>query len=402
MNTTASTLESAPVSIATGRFEPSRTDTVRILHVINGEHYSGAERVQDLLAGELPSLGFAASLVCVKPGLFPAARRTRPAPLYLLPMHGRLDLRAAKGLADLVRGGGYRLLHAHTPRTAMLAALASWWTDTPMVYHVHSPTAQDSTRRIHNRVNAVVERVAMRRASAWIAVSESLGRRVSREAAADQIVSVVANGVPRRRPRPPRRPGQSGWTLGTVALFRPRKGMEVLLYALAAVRAGGAPVRLRAVGGFETADYQRRLADLTSKLGLEGDVDWTGFTRDVDAELDRMDAFVLPSLFGEGLPMVVLEAMAAGVPVIGTRVEGVPEAIRDGKDGLLAEPNNAAHLARTIHRLIDAEVDWHKLRVAALERQAETFSERSMAAGVAEVYRRVLARDGCRRTPGSR
>ena len=48
-----------------------------------------------------------------------------------------------------------------------------------------------------------------------------------------------------------------------------------------------------------------------------------------------MDLFVLPSLFGEGLPMVILEAMSAGTPVVATRVEGVPEAIRDGEEGLI-------------------------------------------------------------------
>ena len=105
-----------------------------------------------------------------------------------------------------------------------------------------------------------------------------------------------------------------------------------------------------------------------------------------------MDVFVLPSLFGEGLPMVVLEAMSAGVPVVGTRIEGVPEAVRDGVDGLLAAPGDPGDLARTIARVIRREADWSELRRSAHERQAGQFSDRSMAAGVAKVYSDVLRR----------
>jgi glycosyltransferase involved in cell wall biosynthesis len=166
--------------------------------------------------------------------------------------------------------------------------------------------------------------------------------------------------------------------------------MEVLLDALATLRAQGLPVRLRAVGGFETPQYEREVKGLVEKLGLSDAVEWTGFTEDVDGELAEMDLFVLPSLFGEGLPMVVLEAMAARVPVVATRVEGVPEAIRDGVDGLLADPGDPRSLARAIGRVIHGEVDWHQMRTRALARHAEAFSDRSMAAGVAEVYRRVL------------
>jgi len=178
--------------------------------------------------------------------------------------------------------------------------------------------------------------------------------------------------------------------LGTVALFRPRKGVEVLLEALAKLRSEGLPVRLRAVGGFETPEYERQVKRLAGELGLADAVDWVGFVEDVDGEWARIDLFVLPSLFGEGLPMVVLEAMAAGVPVVATRVEGVPEAIRDAEDGLLADPGDPGSLAQVIGRVVRGEVDWSALRESALVRHAEKFSDSAMAAGVAGVYRRVL------------
>jgi glycosyltransferase involved in cell wall biosynthesis len=106
-----------------------------------------------------------------------------------------------------------------------------------------------------------------------------------------------------------------------------------------------------------------------------------------------MDLFVLPSLFGEGLPMVVLEAMAAGVPVVATRVEGIPEAIRDGIDGLIASPNDVNDLVLQLDRVIRGQVDWNAMRISAHRRQEEKFSDRSMAQGVAQVYRKVLEND---------
>jgi len=367
------------------------TGTIRVLHVINGEHYSGAERVQDLLAGKLAELGFEVGFACVKPDRFPGVRKSREAPLYAVPMRGKLDLRGVGRLVRITRQGDYRLLHAHTPRTLLVAAMASLLTGVPLVYHVHSPTSRDSTRRWQNRINAAIEWLGMRMASALIAVSRSLGEHVRRLGMPGRKICVVPNGVPCRRPRTTRPAGKREWTLGTVALFRPRKGMEVLLEALAKLRSEGLPVRLRAVGGFETLEYERQVKSLAARLGLAEAVDWTGFTEDVDRELARVDLFVLPSLFGEGLPMVVLEAMAAGVPVVATRVEGVPEAIRDGHDGLVAEPGDSHSLARAIRRVVCGKVNWSLLRRSALERQAERFSDRSMAAGVAEVYRRVLS-----------
>jgi glycosyltransferase involved in cell wall biosynthesis len=371
---------------------------VRVLHVINGEHYSGAERVQDLLGAGLPGLGFDVGFACVKPGQFPGMRQTCDVPLYEVPMRGRFDPRPVARLVQIVRREGYRILHAHTPRTALVAGIVSLLTATPLVYHVHSPASRDSTHRWRNRLNALLERACLAWASALIAVSESLGRHTRRQGFPTDRVIVVPNGVASRTPRGDRSAGCKEWTLGTVALFRPRKGTEVLLESLARLRAQNLPVRLLAVGGFETRRYERHIKDRVAELGLTDVVEWTGFTRDVDRELARMDVFVLPSLFGEGLPMVALEAMAAGVPVVASRVEGIPETIRDGRDGLLTEPGDPEDLARAIGRVVRGEADWQSLRQSALARHAEHFSDRSMAAGVAEVYRRVLAVGGLSRS----
>jgi len=396
---TSTVLEQTPAKLDDTPKARQRAAAVRVLHVINGEHYAGAERVQDLLAGKLPEVGFDVGFACVKPGRFPEVRKCGDAPLHEITMRSRWDLRSVGRLVRIVREGDYRILHAHTPRTLLVAALASLFAGVPLVYHVHSPTSRDSTHEGRNRLNALVEWLGMRAASALIAVSGSLGDHVRGLGFSKRKVSVVRNGVPGRprllgarsaRPQPPLCHAKREWTLGTVALFRPRKGLEVLIEALATLRTQGLPVRLRAVGGFETPEYERAVKGLVEKLGLVDAVEWTGFTEEVDRELAEMDLFVLPSLFGEGLPMVVLEAMAAGVPVVATRVEGVPEAIRDGEDGLLAEPGDPVSLARSIGRVVGGEVDWDALRTSARKRHAEAFSDRSMAAGVAEVYRRVL------------
>ncbi len=364
---------------------------VGVLHLINGEHYAGAERVQDLLAGALPALGYRAGFVAMKPGRFSAARQYRQAPLHELPMRSRWDLSAARRIARLARREGYRLLHTHTPRTAMIGRLASLAAGLPMVHHVHSPSDRDSTRPWRNRTNAAVERLSLWGVPHVIAVSESLGRWMIQRGFAADRVTVVHNGVPCIGPASRRDGPPETWTLGCVALLRPRKGIEVLLEALAILRGEKLPVRLRVVGPFETPAYEAEIRGLTSRYALAEAVDWAGFQSDVPREMERMDLFVLPSLFGEGLPMVVLEAMAAGVPVVAARVEGVPEAIRDGVDGLLVPPGSAEDLARAVARVVRGEVDWAAWRSSASARQAEHFSDRSMAAGIAKVYDRVLA-----------
>jgi glycosyltransferase involved in cell wall biosynthesis len=367
------------------------TQTLPVLHVINGEHYAGAERVQDLLAKQLPYFGFHADFVCLKPGQFAMHRAARTSQVFDLPMQGRFDLRPAWKLAALVREHNYRLIHSHTARSALIAAVASKLTGVPMVHHVHSPASADTTHWLKNRLNAFTERVVLGRAQALVAVSESLGRHVRQLGFRSERIFVVHNGVPARPEVPPRNPEKNDWTLGIIALFRPRKGLEILLQALAVLRGQNHAVRLLAVGSFETPEYESIIRAEVSRLNLNDAIEWRGFARDIDPELAQMDLFILPSLFGEGLPMVVLEAMSAGLPVVASAVQGVPEAIRAGIDGLLVEPGDAQGLAEAIGLVLSGEYDWNALRGSAMRRHAERFSDARMAGGVASVYGKVIA-----------
>jgi glycosyltransferase involved in cell wall biosynthesis len=175
-----------------------------------------------------------------------------------------------------------------------------------------------------------------------------------------------------------------------VALFRARKGLDVLLWAMAKLNRQGILVRLRAVGDFETEEYRQEILRLVDELGLSDQIEWRGFRSDVGEELRAVDALVLPSLFGEGLPMVVLEAMAAGLPIVASGVEGVPEAVRDGQEGLLVPPGNIDALADALARIASDPADTLAMGRAARNRQRARFSDRAMAEGIGRIYDRIL------------
>lgn len=376
----------------------SATAVTRVLHVINGDQYAGAERVQDLLALQLAGHGFEVGFAALKPGQFAEQRRCRHNVVVDLPMGSRYDLRPVQFVVELIRAGDYRLVHTHSPRSLLIGRMASLLAKVPHVHHVHSPTVRDTTARWSSRRNAAVEKLGLCGVERIITVSQSLSYHMRSQGFADETLAVVPNGVPVLGPLPERPVPGDVWTLGVVALFRPRKGLETLIEALSVLRRGGRPVRLRAIGGFETPEYEAYVKGLVAQHGLEPLIEWTGFVRDVNAQLRTLDLFVLPSLFGEGLPMVVLEAMASGVPIVATQVEGIPEAIRSDVDGVLARPGDANDLARAITRFITGEVSWDALRRSAHARQAAHFSDRSMASGVAEVYRQILG--GAAKTEG--
>ena len=125
---------------------------------------------------------------------------------------------------------------------------------------------------MRNRVNTALERVILTGVSRLIPVSRSLEGYLRGEGFAPERIRMVANGVPTPGPLPVRDAPAGEWVIGSVALFRPRKGIEVLIEAVAMLRQQGKAVRLRAVGPFETVAYQTDIMALVNRLGVADEV----------------------------------------------------------------------------------------------------------------------------------
>lgn len=137
-----------------------------------------------------------------------------------------------------------------------------------------------------------------------------------------------------------------------VGRLRLRKGVEVLLKALACLRAEGRLPRLRIAGDGE---HRRAIESAAVRFGVRDQVDFLGRRGPAEIRwlLERSAALVVPSIY-EGMPLVILEAMVAGVPVVASRVSGIPEVVLDPETGWLVPPEDPVALARALAELLDA------------------------------------------------
>ena len=176
------------------------------------------------------------------------------------------------------------------------------------------------------------------------------------------------------------------------------KGIEQFLQAAAALKPRYPDVRFLIVGETSPPDpaYLEQLHALSRSLGVADVVLFTGLRSDVPSVLSAADVAVMPSL-NEALSNVLLESMAAGVPVVATRVGGTPEALIDGETGLLVPPGDAGAIAGAVSRLLDDRELARRLGCAARRLMAAQFSVQRMVSATEDVYATLLARKQPRR-----
>jgi glycosyltransferase involved in cell wall biosynthesis len=215
-------------------------------------------------------------------------------------------------------------------------------------------------------------------------------------------IVVIRNGVDLSRfSAPPERDrirhelGLPGGTplVAVVSRLTRLKGLEQFLEAAAALAPRFPQARFVIAGETSPHDgwYLTQLQQLADRLGVTGRVIFAGLRSDVPSLLSGVDVAVMPSL-NEALSNVLLESMAAGAPVVATRVGGTPEALVDGETGLLVAPGDSAGLAASIGTLLDDQALAARLGHAARRRIADHFSVERMVRATEQLYLDLLAR----------
>jgi glycosyltransferase involved in cell wall biosynthesis len=287
------------------------------------------------------------------------------------------DVGAFRRLLRFIREHEIDLIHAHLAYAATWAALASRITGVPSVATLHVAPPASGRARLRDRLMRFVLR---RWSSQVIAVSDALRRQYgeerfvvahngidvdrfagSREESRDLIAREL--GIPR-----------DAKIVATVSVLREGKGVEVLLRTFE--RISGAYLLI--IGDGPKREEWQSLAN-------NDRIRWAGFRRDVHALLPGCDVFVLAS-FEDAFPTVLLEAMAAGVPVVASRVGGIPEIT----DEVLVPPGDADALAEAIEGLLTNDDRRHAMSETARARARERFSTTAWIARLDEIYRRVL------------
>jgi glycosyltransferase involved in cell wall biosynthesis len=253
-------------------------------------------------------------------------------------------------LTSRLREWDAEVLCCHGYKAGVVGLLAARRVGMPVIAMSHGWTAETWKVCIYE----VIDRAFLRKMDRVICVSEVQAERVRKAGVRPERVAVIRNAVRADRfdrPDPADRlalermfPVHPQRIVGSAGRLSPEKGFGVLVEAAAIVaRSDSGAVFIHFGDGPLREEIHRRIRE----LGLERRFILAGLRDDLDRFLPHWDLSVLPS-FTEGLPTVVLESYAAGVPVVATAVGGTPEAVADGVDGYLVPPGNPAVLARRI------------------------------------------------------
>jgi glycosyltransferase involved in cell wall biosynthesis len=373
----------------------------RVLHVLSGGTIGGCEQHVLALLTHLDRTRFEPWLACFEAEPDEA---TPMLPMFRAAGVRTIDLRATRRtdpaavwrFGRLLRRGRFDIVHAHSFRTELASTLLGRVAGmAPVVvrtvYNVdefytspcYAPLAKLSARGL-NRIIAISDAVAdFLRSDAGLPAEKIERIYYGIDPAPYQPdmppPSRRTDGDPLKRP-----------TIGMVARLAPQKGHRVLFDALPAVRASLPDVMVRLIG-HEELSTAAELREYATMRGVADLVRFEGFRADIPQVMADLDVFVLPSLW-EGFGLVLVEAMAAGRPVVASAVGPIPEIVIDGETGLLVPPDDAAALADAIVRLL-REPD----RAAAMGRAGRARVERelqldTMIARTEAVYDRLLGR----------
>ncbi|MDQ3795292.1 MAG: glycosyltransferase family 4 protein [Actinomycetota bacterium] len=376
-----------------------RPQSVRLLLVVDSLEVGGAERQVVDLAVALRRKGYAVTVACSIAGDLSGALERAGIPVRPLLRRlakRRFSLTYAWGLRRLLKRERFDLVHAHIYASVAAATIATLGRGVLLVITEHTEASWQAWRA------RWISRWIYRRVQRIIAVSTPIRRRlIERDGVHPDLITIIPNAVisasephasvplpAELRERP---------LVGVVARLQPEKGVARFLKAAARVAPQFPEVHFVVAGD---GPLRQELAALTEDLDLGNRVHFLGFRSDASELMRSLDVLVVPSLT-EGSPLVTLEAMAAGIPVVASAVGGIPDQIRHDKEGLLVPPGDTDAIGDALLALLRDPDKARRLGEAGRRRAAAHFSHATMVWQIEGVYRDVLGRPAAQSvTPG--
>jgi glycosyltransferase involved in cell wall biosynthesis len=376
---------------------------LRVLEMIDKPFLGGGQVHVLALSGALDKALFDVLVAAGPGGPFEAEAIWAGHPFVPVTMGKHFSPKTVRAIAAVLRDRRIDILHTHGGIAGVYGRWAAAKAGTPIVVHtIHGIHYLHYRNPLLRAAFVRQERYFARRSDAVILVSEAdeVTARKHRLIPADKL-RVIRNGIaPLTPPKADANPGtasemrklvgSSGPVVASVARLHRQKGIVHFLRAAPAVLARFPKAKLAVAGGGPLESDLRRETD---RLGLGGRLLLLGERADAADLTALADVFVLPSLW-EGLPLVLLEAAAAGKPIVASDIDGVREVVRDGETAVLVPPGDPDRLAGAILRLLEDRDLARRLGQRARDEIPPRFTLSGMAGAVQSLYLELSARKG--------
>ncbi|MBV6627766.1 MAG: glycosyltransferase family 4 protein [Rivularia sp. (in: Bacteria)] len=334
-------------------------------------------------------------------GRFCDILREKGVKIYHLDTTRSFNWLSAVKMAQLIKKERVSLVHAHAPFAgSIISSLAGKLAGVPVIIHAHLQDALSSNSLIRSYQNIMNYWTSRKCSDAIIAVSHQLKNALITEGFDSRKFHVVHNGTPLNN-RENNSNIRSQLNISEdipvvihIARLCKSKGQHLLLQAAANLHQLGQEAVYLIVGKDLEQDgaYLKYLKDLAQELGINKSVHFLGHRADIPQLLALSDLLVLPS-YTEGLPLVILEAMAAGLPVVATPVGGIPEAVIPQETGFLVPVEDVQALGDVILKLLQNPNLKNEMGNKGLQMVRNDFSVEKMCREVFDIYQKVLNRE---------
>jgi len=386
------------------------TNKKNILHLIESLNMGGAQKIICQLASAVSEDGYNHSICSLlQSGPYEKIIRDEGIDLTVLHLKRRsiilfplfvYDLfRLFKRLSNIVKKKQIDVLHAHLPDSSLIAIVIGWLTGTPVVLTVHNNFSLPSKRNapFRDAVRTFVTNAVFKRADYIITVGNDIRDSLINVLGDKVTIKTVYNGIdyPRYsssdgldslRFRQSLSVSSDAQLISMVGRLEKQKGHVYLIAAAAQLKEKYPDVVFLLVG---EGGLREQLVAQAQYYKIEDNIRFLGNRDDVPAILRVSDLFVLSSIY-EGIPLVILEAMAAGLPVVATNIAGSRELIESGVDGVLAESEDPEAIAQAIDSMLSDVGRSREMSVRAQIKVKERFTLQKMVSGTEDVYQEVL------------